>query len=65
MSLSFKQGSLVKHLERGLCYIGGFIKDRISLHSVETGKLLCQNAKPKDCKFLTYSERRWAHSSVA
>ncbi|MBT9133154.1 MAG: hypothetical protein DDT33_01685 [Firmicutes bacterium] len=64
-SLGFKRGSLVKHLKWGLCYIGGFMKDRISLHSIETGKRLCRNAKPKDCKFLTYSSWRCRNLSVA
>jgi len=62
-SLGFKRGSLVKHFKWGLCYVGGFLKDRISLHSIETGKRFTQQAKPTDCKFLTHSSWRWAHSS--
>ncbi|MBT9143881.1 MAG: hypothetical protein DDT32_01945 [Syntrophomonadaceae bacterium] len=64
-SLGFKRGSLVKHLKRGLCYVGGFMKDRISLHSVETGERLCRDAKPKECKFLTYSSWRCRNSPIA
>lgn len=57
-SLGFKRGSIVKHSKRGVCYVGGSTGDRISLHSLESGKRLCQNAKPKDVKFLTYSTWR-------
>ena len=64
-SLGFKRGSLVKHLKWGLCYVGGYLKDRISLHSLSTGKRLTQLAKPGDCKFLSYSSWRWANSSAA
>jgi len=60
MSLGFKRGSLVKHPKYGLTYIGGSSKGRVSLHSVETGKRLCQNAKPQDIKFLTYNTWRTA-----
>jgi hypothetical protein len=63
-SLGFKRGSLVKHSKYGLAYIGGYSKDRISLHSLVDGKRLCQNAKPQDCKFLAYNERRWGVSST-
>jgi hypothetical protein len=59
-SLGFKRGSLVKHIKHGLTYIGGTIRDRLSLHSVQTGKRLCQNAKPGDCKFLTFNSWRAA-----
>ncbi|MBT9143772.1 MAG: hypothetical protein DDT29_02183 [Dehalococcoidia bacterium] len=60
-SLGFKRGSLVRHLKWGLCYIGGFRGDRVSLHLVETGERICTTAKPEECKFLTYSSWRWAH----
>jgi hypothetical protein len=55
LSLGFKRGSLVKHIKIGLAYVGGFIKDRVSLHSVQTGERLGQNFKPADCKFLAHS----------
>lgn len=58
ISLGFKRGSLVKHIKWGLCYVGGFLKKRISLHSLIDGKRLTQNAKPDDCKFLTYNSWR-------
>lgn len=54
-SLGFKRGSLVRHPKFGLTYIGGTGGDRVSLHSLEDGKRLCQNAVPSDCKFLAYN----------
>jgi RRXRR protein len=57
-SLSFKRGSWVKHPKYGVCYIGGNLKGRLSLHSLQDGKRLCQNAKPEDCQFLTRASWR-------
>jgi hypothetical protein len=57
-SHGFKRGSFVKHVKFGLCYVGGVLKDRISLHSIATGKRLTQQAKPVDCKFVCYSAWR-------
>jgi hypothetical protein len=51
MSLGFKRGSYAVHPKYNLCFIGGSSKGRVSLHSVETGKRLCQNAKPQEIKF--------------
>lgn len=59
-SMGFKRGSLVNHPKYDNCYVGGTSKERISLHSVESGKRLCQNAKVEDCKFLTYNIWRTA-----
>jgi uncharacterized protein (UPF0335 family) len=65
-SLGLKRGSLVKHKKYGVCYAGGFMqKLGISLHSIETGKRLCQNAKVVDCKFLSFNSWRWSASSVS
>ena len=50
-SLGFKRGSLVKHPKWGVCYVGGASSDRVSLHSLATGKRLTQKAKPEDCQF--------------
>jgi hypothetical protein len=55
MSLGFKRGSIVKHQKYKICYVGGTKGDRISLHNLEDGSRLCQNAKPSDIKFLTYN----------
>lgn len=52
MSLGFKRGSLIQHEKYGLCFIGGFMKDRISLHRLEDKKRLCRNAKIKNCNLL-------------
>jgi len=52
-SLGFKRGSLVRHIKHGLSYVGGMMRDRISLHSLD-GKRLCQNAKPNDCRFISH-----------
>ena len=57
-SLGFKRGSLVKHVKLGLVYVGGFLKNTLSLHSVATGKRLTQTAKPSDCLFLACNSWR-------
>jgi hypothetical protein len=57
-SLGLTRGSLVRHVKRGVCYVGGCTDSRISLHSMSTGKRLCRNAKPSDCKFLAYNSWR-------
>lgn len=57
-SLGFKRGSLVKHPKFGVVYVGGFLKDRISLHRLEDGKRLSQNARPSECKFLAFNSWR-------
>jgi len=61
-SLGFKRGSWVKHLKHGLCYVGGTSRDRISLHSLQTGERLTQRAKPGDCEFLTFASWRISKS---
>jgi len=55
MTRGLKRGSLVKHKKYGICYIGGWMKRRISLHSLQTGKRLSQYAKKKDLEFLSYN----------
>ncbi len=57
-SMGFKRGSLISHKKYGLTYVGGTGNDRISVHSLETGKRLAQNIKTKDCYFLSYSTWR-------
>ena len=57
-SLGFKRGSWIKHPRHGLCYVGGTMGNRISLHNLETGQRLCQDAKPETCKFLTFASWR-------
>ncbi|WP_287586010.1 RRXRR domain-containing protein [Candidatus Borrarchaeum sp.] len=54
ISLGLKRGTLVKHSNYGLCYIGGYTHNkRLSLHSAETGKRLTQNGKKEECTILT------------
>jgi hypothetical protein len=57
-SHGFKRGSLVLHPKWGLAYVGGAIRDRISLHSLETGKRLTYIAKPEETRFLAYNSWR-------
>ncbi|MCU0542200.1 MAG: RRXRR domain-containing protein [Oscillatoriaceae cyanobacterium Prado104] len=70
LSAGFKRGSIVKHPKYGFCYVGGWQESPIkkdsnrkliSLHSLGTGKRLCQNARPADCKFLSYNSWRIAN----
>jgi hypothetical protein len=57
-SLGFKRGSIVRHPRHGVAFVGGASEGGISLHRVEDGKRLCQNAKPSDVRFLAYSTWR-------
>lgn len=57
-SQGFKRGAIVRHIKKGVAYVGGTLKGRISLHSLQTGKRLCQNAKPTDIKHLTFNSWR-------
>ena len=52
-SLGISRGTLVRHLKRGLALVGGTSKGRVSLHRLEDGKRLCQNAKIEDLRILT------------
>ncbi|HEY9598753.1 MAG TPA: RRXRR domain-containing protein [Cyanophyceae cyanobacterium] len=73
LSAGFKRGSIVRHPKYRFCYVGGWAlsptkkepnRKTISLHSLNTGKRLCQNALPRDCKFLSYNSWRVATYSV-
>lgn len=57
-SEGFKRGTWVNHPKHKTCYVGGTMDGRISLHSIETGKRLCRNAKPKDVTTLCLSSWR-------
>lgn len=72
ISAGFKRGSLVKHPKYGLSYIGGFmekptkkepLRKVVSLHCLNTGKRLTQNANPSIIKFLSYNSWRLAFLS--
>lgn len=60
MSLGMKRGSLVTHPRYGICYLGGSSKNRLSVHSLETGERLSQNVEKKDLVFLSYNYWRTA-----
>jgi hypothetical protein len=45
-----QRGSLVRHPKYGVTYLGGFLKDRVSLHSLRDGKRLTQTAKVTDLR---------------
>src|SRR5262249_14062157 len=49
-SLSVTRGTLVKHPTYGLTYVGGTLKERLSLHALTDGKRLCQHAKKEVCQ---------------
>lgn len=55
MSIGFKRGSLIKHKQHGVVYVGGTSKGRITVHDIKTKIRLARNIKPCDCKFLTFS----------
>ena len=57
-SMGFKRGSLARHPKFGLTYVGGTSNNRISLHSIETGKRLTQSARPEQTSFVCYSSWR-------
>jgi hypothetical protein len=52
VSLGLKRGSWVRHPRYGVAYVGGTLDGRISLHSMETGRRLTQNARVQDCQVL-------------
>jgi len=64
MSFELKKGSLVRHPKWGLCYVGGSMEGfRISLHSLGSGKRICQNAKKEDLKVLRFGSWRYKQTA--
>lgn len=57
-SMGLTRGTLIRHIKFGLCYIGGTLKGRVSLHSLRTGKRVTQSAKVTDCRILTVIRQR-------
>lgn len=55
MSHGIKRGTLVEHTKHGLSYVGGMQKnaERVSLHTIKSGKRITQNANILDLKILT------------
>jgi len=58
MSLGLKKGTLVNHTKHGLCYIGGNMDNRFSLHDFKTGERIARRAKRKDFSMLTRASFR-------
>ncbi len=58
-SHGFKRGSIIHHPTFGISFVGGSMRDRLSLHSLTTGKRLTQTAKPGECRFLSFNAWRW------
>jgi hypothetical protein len=54
-SMGFRRGSIVSHPKYGISTVGGTSKNKISLHSLQTGKRLCQNANIKDITFKSFN----------
>ena len=54
-SMGFRRGSIVSHHKYGVCTIGGTSKNKISLHSLQTGKRLTQSASHSDIIFKSYN----------
>ncbi len=44
-SNGFKRGSIIRHQKWGIAYVGGCLGNRISLHSLETGKRIYTNGQ--------------------
>jgi len=59
MSLGIKRGSLAMHPKWGLCYLSGYMGDRVSLRCLADGVILCQNAKKEDLKILRFNSWRY------
>ena len=53
LSLGLKKGTLVGHIKYGLCFLGGNMRNKFSLHSLADGKRITQQAKREDFKILT------------
>jgi hypothetical protein len=55
ISIGIKRGSLVKHLKYGICYVGGSMKDKLTLHDLHSNKRLSRVTKITDCKIIGYN----------
>ena len=64
ISMGLKRGRWVQHTQHGLCFVGGFQKHRLSLHSLATGKRITLSAKLEDLTMLCFSGWR-TRSAVA
>lgn len=57
-SMGFRRGYLVKHPKYKVCYVGGTMNGKISLHSIKDGGRLTQSAELSECVALAYSSWR-------
>ncbi len=64
-SRGFTRGSYVIHPRYGVCYVGGAMNGKISLHAIATAKRLTQGAQPHDCAHRTYASWRWWRAAPA
>jgi hypothetical protein len=65
LSLGLKRGAWVRQPRRCVVYVGGTTSGRLSLHAMQTGKRLTQNARVSDCRLLcTASWHVWAESRL-
>lgn len=53
-SMGLKRGSLVRHKDNVVYYVGGTYGGGVALHNM-LGKRVKTRVKPKDCKFLCYN----------
>lgn len=58
VSLGFKKGSIATHPKHGFCFVGGTMKNRLSLHSVK-GPLLSRDARKEDIMILAYNSFKY------
>lgn len=65
LSMGIKRGSWVKHPKHGTCYVGGTLNGRVSLHRLQDGKRLCQNAMVEDLAFLCTASWRMRKGAVS
>jgi len=60
VSLGLRRGTQVLHPRFGLCYVGGYMGERLSLHSVQDGRRLTQHARLDQLRVLApCSWRLW------
>jgi len=58
ISMGLKRGSLVRHKECGIVYVGGTMREKMSVHDLRSGKRIARNVVLGDCKFLTFNVTR-------
>jgi hypothetical protein len=60
ISLGLKKGRLAKHVQHGLCYIGGNMNGRLTICDVSTGARIARNAKTEDLRLLAFNSWRFS-----